>query len=140
MLLEFPRLNRRRPRLLAALSPKRSPQGDRARIEFLASGGAIGRDRAIHGVASLATVKFCVFTKLLDGLFLLRREIEPLGMVVIPPLEMAEAELPLGVFLVAGALAGLLLFDLKSHVAHFSLVAEVPRVRDRQSGLEDLPA
>jgi hypothetical protein len=70
----------------------------------------------VEGAATLATVNFRGSAERLDGFLFLRRGREAVRIVVIPSLEVADAKLSLGVFLVTSPLAGFLLFDFESHV------------------------
>jgi hypothetical protein len=67
-------------------------------------------------VATLATVNLRCSAKGFDGLLFLRRGKKTVRIVVIPTLEVAHAKLSLRVFLITGALARFLLFDLERHV------------------------
>jgi hypothetical protein len=66
-------------------------------------------------VATLATVDLRDFAELFDGFLFLRVSIKSMRIVVIPPLEVAQAKLPLRVFLITGPLARFLLFHSESH-------------------------
>jgi len=78
--------------------------------------GVVSQGRPVERVATFATVNLCRSPERLERFFLLPRRRETMRIVVIPTLEVADAKLSLRVFLITSSLAGLLLFDLDSHV------------------------
>jgi hypothetical protein len=88
----------------------------------------VSQSGPVERAATLATVNLRCSAEGLDGFLFLRRGRETVRVVVIPPLEVADAKLSLGVFLITSPLARFLLFDFESHVTlginsliHFSI-------------------
>jgi hypothetical protein len=75
----------------------------------------VGYDRPVERMAALATVNLCAGAELLDSFRFVRCGRKTAAIVVIPALQVADAELSLGVFLITGPLARFLFFDGESH-------------------------
>jgi hypothetical protein len=75
----------------------------------------VSHGRPVERMASLAAVNLSTSAEFLDGFLLVRSGGETAAIIVIPALEVADAQLSLGVFLVTGPLARFLFFDFESH-------------------------
>ena len=103
---------RERPQLLGVLTKEITPKGYRTNVKSLARCGEIRRHRAIERVAALAAVDLGILAEFLPGRFLFLAESEAQRVVVVPALQMPDAQFALGVLLITGALPGFLVFDL----------------------------
>jgi hypothetical protein len=84
-------------------------------------------DRPVERMAALAAVNLSASAEFLEGFVFVSSGNETAAIVVIPALEVADAELSLGVFLVTGPLARFLLFDCESHGDLPAAVRDSPR-------------
>jgi hypothetical protein len=76
----------------------------------------VSRGGPVKRAATLATVNLRGSAERLDSFLFFRGGRETMRIVVIPPLQVADAKLSLRVFLITGPLAGSLLFDFESHI------------------------
>jgi len=95
--------------------PKGSQQIHRTRLEFLPGCRMVGDDWPVDRMAALASVNLGAWAEFLYSFLFVRRGGETSAIVVVPALQVADAELSLGVFLITGPLARFLFFDSESH-------------------------
>jgi len=100
--------------LLGALTEEIAPERYGADVKFLARCRYIRRHRAVEHMAAFATVEFGILAEFLSGRFLFLAESEAQRVVIVPALQMPDAQFALGILFITGALAGLLVFDLQS--------------------------
>jgi hypothetical protein len=82
----------------------------------------VSYDPPVDRMAALAAINLGAWAEFLDSFLFLRRGGETVAIVVIPALQVADAELSLGVFLITGPLARFLFFNCESHGDLLALV------------------
>jgi hypothetical protein len=86
----------------------------------------VGYDRPVDRMAALAAVNLGAWAEFLDSFLFVRRGGETAAIIIIPALQVADAELSLGVFLITGPLARFLVFDCERH-GNLLAVRDSPR-------------
>src|ERR1039458_7693967 len=104
--------------LFGVLAEEVAPECYGTNIEFLAGRGLIRSHRSIKRVAPFTAVEFSILAKFLQSRFLFLAVRKPQRVVVIPSLQVPEAQLTLGVFFVTGALPRFLVFHLQRCCTH----------------------